>query len=167
MVKRHLVRLVAATVLVLNAGAIAKSKDHLPLSPQVLSARTVYIDNQSGQANLGDRAFQELKKWGRWQVVTDRKQADLILLLTARAYERGYVTNTTGRVDENGNVSATSNAAPVTVGYTYITIVDPATGDNLWSNSKRWGNLYTGFHSATKGLIDELMKRISEAEHQK
>ena len=50
----------------------------------------------------------------------------------------------------------------MTVGYTYITLVDPKTSDNLWSDSKRWGNLYNGFHTATKGLVDELMKRINE-----
>jgi len=50
------------------------------------------------------------------------------------------------------------------VGYTYITVVDPKTGDSLWSDSKTWGNLYNGFHSATKGLVDELMKRINEEE---
>jgi hypothetical protein len=68
-------------------------------------------------------------------------------------------------VDENGNINTTSNptyTSPVSVNYTYVTLIDPKTGDNLWSDSKRWGNLYTGFHSATKGLIDELMKRIKE-----
>ena len=50
----------------------------------------------------------------------------------------------------------------MSVGYTYLTVIDPKTGENLWSDSKKWGNLYTGFHSATKGLIDELEKRINE-----
>ena len=48
------------------------------------------------------------------------------------------------------------------MGYTYLTVFDAKSGDNLWSDSKRWGNLYTGFHSATKGLINELKKRIDE-----
>jgi hypothetical protein len=52
----------------------------------------------------------------------------------------------------------------VSVNYTFLTVIDPKTGDSLWSDSKRWGNLYTGFHSATKGLIDELMKRVNEGE---
>ncbi len=161
---------VLATVLV-TACSIpisAKEKQHLPLPPQVMSAKTVYIDNQSGQAKIGDRAYEEIKKWGRFQVVQDRKQADLILLLTAREHNGGYVTTgggQTGRVDDYGNVNTASNptyTAPVTVGYTYLTVVDPKTGDSLWSESKRWGNLYTGFHSATKGLIGELKKRIEE-----
>lgn len=152
----------------ITTSSTAKDKKHLPLAPQVISARTVFVDNQSGIAKLGDRAYEQLNKWGRLQVLQDRKQADLILLLSAREYDGGYVTTgggTTGRVDENGNINTTNNptyTAPVSVNYTYVTLIDPKTGDSLWSDSKRWGNLYTGFHSATKGLIDELMKRITE-----
>lgn len=143
---------------------------HLPLPPQMTAAKTVFIDNQSGTAKIGDRAYEQLQKWGRFQVVQDRKEADLVLLFSAREYNRGYVTSgstTTGRVDESGNVSLNSSptySGPVTVGYTYLTVIDPKTGDNLWSDSKKWGNLYTGFHSATKGLIDELEKRINEGQ---
>lgn len=159
--------LFAISYLAFGTFTFAKEKHHLPLPPQITSAKTIYIDNQSGMAKLGDRAYEQLTKWGRWQVVADRQKADLILLLSARRYNGGYVGNTTGRVDENGNINATSSSTPVTVGYTYITVVDPKTGDNLWSDSKRWGNLYTGFHSATKGLVDELMKRINEEEGKK
>jgi hypothetical protein len=44
------------------------------------------------------------------------------------------------------------------------TVIDPKTGDNRWNASKRWGNSYTGFHSAITGLVDSLMKRINEDE---
>jgi hypothetical protein len=104
-------------------------------------------------------------------VVGDRKQADLILLLTAREYTTGYVTNgggQTGTVDSNGNIETTGRPAytrNVTTGYTYLTVIDAKTGDNLWSDSQRWGNLYTGFRSATRGLIGKLKKRIEEQSH--
>ncbi|MGB8768500.1 MAG: hypothetical protein WCC92_02725 [Candidatus Korobacteraceae bacterium] len=154
-------------ITIFTISSAAKSK-HLPLPPQITAAKTVYIDNQSGMAKLGDRAYEQLQKWGRFQVVQDRKQADLILLLSAREYNGGYITSggdTAGRVDESGNINTSSSptyTTPVTVGYTYLTVIDPKTGENLWSDSKKWGNLYTGFHSATKGLIDELEKRINE-----
>ena len=159
--------LLAVTCMALSTSSLAREKNHLPLPPQILSAKTIYIDNQSGAAKLADRAYEQLTKWGRWQVVSDRQKADLILLLSTRQYNGGYTTSTTGRIDDNGNINTTSDATPVSVGYTYITVVDPKTGDNLWSDSKRWGNLYTGFHSATKGLVDELMKRIGEEEAKK
>jgi hypothetical protein len=173
-----------AAVVVFTTGSSAKDK-HLPLPPQIMTAKTVYIDNQSGISRLGDRCYTEIQKWGRFQVVQDRNQADLIFLLSAREYNGGYVTTggqTTSTVNTSGNINATSygdqttgtiNSSgtinsttsptytqPVIIGYTYLTVIDPKTGDNLWSDSKRWGNLYTGFHSATKGLVDELVKRI-------
>jgi hypothetical protein len=155
-------KLLATTCLALSTLSLAKPKNHLPLPPEITSAKSIYIDNQSGLAKLGDRAYEQLTKWGRWQVVSSRQNADLILLLSAHQYNGGYVTSTSGRIDDNGNINATSDVSSVTVGYTYITVVDPRSGDNLWSDSKRWGNMYTGFHSATKGLVDELMKRIAE-----
>jgi len=41
-------------------------------------------------------------------------------------------------------------------------VFDAKNGNNHWGDSKKWGNLYTGFHSATKGLIQELRKRMEE-----
>jgi hypothetical protein len=146
----------------------AKEKQHLPLPATVLAAKAVFIDNQTGMAKLGDRAYEGLMKWGRFQIVADRKQADLIFLLTAQERDGGYVTSgggQTGTVDSDGNINTRSHptyTTHVTVAYTYLTVFDAKSGDNLWSESKRWGNLYTGFRSATKGLIDELKKRIDE-----
>jgi len=143
-------------------------KQRLPLPATVLTAKSVFIDNQTGMAKLGDRAYEELKKWGRFQIVADRKQADLIFLLTAQERDGGYVTSgggQTGTVDSSGNINTSRNptyTTHVTVGYTYLTVFDAKSGDNLWSESKRWGNLYTGFRSATKGLVDELKKRMDE-----
>ncbi len=158
---------------VVSATSFAKPQKHLPLPPAILSAKTVYIDNQSGIAKIGDRAYEQITKWGRWQVVSDRHKADLILLLSAREYNGGYVTSggqTSGTIDDNGNINATTQPTytrRVSVNYTYVTVIDPNTGDSLWSDTKRWGNLYNGFHSASKGLVDELMKRIKEEESKK
>ena len=67
--------ILAASLLAFNTTAFAKDKKHLPLPSQVTDAKTVYIDNQSGIAAMGDKAYQQLEKWGRFQVVQDRKKA--------------------------------------------------------------------------------------------
>jgi hypothetical protein len=163
---QRIVVLLLAVVAFTTAG-VAKDK-HLPLPPQIGLAKTVYIDNQSGFAKMGDRAYEQVTKWGRFQVLQDRRQADLIFLVSAKAYDGGYVTTgggTTGTIDQSGNINTTNDPTytrHLSVNYTFLTVIDPKTGDNLWSDSKRWGNLYTGFHSATKSLIDELMKRVNE-----
>jgi hypothetical protein len=56
--------LLLAVVAFTTAG-VAKDK-HLPLPPQIGLAKTVYIDNQSGFAKMGDRAYEQVTKWGRW-----------------------------------------------------------------------------------------------------
>ncbi len=160
--------LLAVATLAVAAVPIPAKK--LPLSPKILAAKTAFIDNQSGYAKIGDRAYDELRKWGRFQIVQDRKKADLVILLSAGEYIGGYVTSggtQTGTVDESGNVQLSNSptyTTPVRKGHTFLTVIDPATGESLWSDSKAWGNLYTGFHSATKGLVKELRKRIEEQE---
>ncbi|HXN00156.1 MAG TPA: hypothetical protein VN982_16945 [Candidatus Dormibacteraeota bacterium] len=77
--------------------SFAKEKQHLPLPQQVMTAKTIFIDNQTGQAKIGDRAYEELKKWGRFQIASDRNQADLIFLLTAQEHDGGYVTSGGGQ----------------------------------------------------------------------
>src|SRR5690348_14460258 len=81
-----------AVVVSLSVVSAARDK-HLPLPPQIASAKTVYIDNQSGVAKLGDRCYTQIEKWGRFKVVQDPKAADLIFLLSANEYTRGYVTS--------------------------------------------------------------------------
>ncbi len=93
-------------------------------------------------------------------VVVERRAQ---LAVAGASTPRAAVIKRRARVNSSGTINTTSSPTytqPVTVGYTYLTVIDPQTGDNLWSDSKRWGNLYTGFHSATKGLVDELVKRM-------
>jgi hypothetical protein len=148
---------------------VAKDK-HAPLPTAILIAKTIYIDNQSGFANMGDRAYDELSKWGRYQVVDSATKADLVLLLSANAYDGGYVSsgshNTYGSVSDSGDVnlygSSTSTTSHVTVHYSHLTIINPKDGASLWSDQKKWG-----WHSATRGLIKELRNRVEEQEKEK
>jgi Putative zinc- or iron-chelating domain len=52
-----------------------------------------------------------------------------------------------------------------TADFTTISAVGP-TGQVLWSDTRRWGNLFTGFRSATRGVIKELRQRRDEQEKQ-
>jgi hypothetical protein len=145
--------------------------EKMPLPQQVLAAKTVYIDNQSGFATLGDKAYDEIRKWGRYQIVDSPDKADMVLLLSAKEYISGYSSssyhNTTGTVDDNGNVNAHSygsgESSAVYSGTTFITLVDPKNGSSLWADSRAWGR----WKSATRGLVKELRDRINEQEGKK
>ncbi len=156
----------AALLLVACSLAIsAKDKHHLPLALQMMAAKTVYIDNRSGRAAIGDRAYQEVTSWGRFRVVRDRSQADLIFLLTVRTETRGYTTTggtQTGTVDDSGNVHTTTSpqyTSPDVWSYSGLAVLDAKTGETLWTESK----VAAVFRkSAIKRAIDELRKRIEE-----
>ena len=151
----------------ITAHCSSAQKQSVP-SPRILSAKTIYFDNQTGTAAVGDGALAELKKWGRFQIVTDRKQADLILLLTADPYpQRKMIISggQTGSIDTNGHVyedPVPDYNAVSTNRYAYLTVIDPANGDKLWASAHIWGGLLTGFNSVGNRLVKDLEKRYKK-----
>ena len=117
---------------------------------------------------VSNEALGQLKKWGRFRIVRERKQADLILLLSADAYKGGYIIMSggqTGTVDNDGRIDRDpipnyNKQAPIR--YAYLTVIDPKTGENLWSESHRWGGLLTGFNSVGARLVKELEKQTKK-----
>jgi len=158
--------LVVFTLMILVVPATAQDQEHSRLAPKILSAKSVYFDDKTGVAAVGKKALSELQKWGRFQIVEDRKLADLIILLSADPYKGGYIIfsgGQTGTIDKSGNIHEEpipyfNRQAPVR--YAYLTVIDPETGENLWSDSRRWGGLLTGFNSAGERLVKELEKQI-------
>jgi hypothetical protein len=76
--------ILAVTALsLLTALPSALPQKQLAQSPRILSSKTVYFENRSGSDAVGENAVAQLKKWGKFQLVTDRKQADLVFLLSA------------------------------------------------------------------------------------
>ena len=91
----------------LIAPTSSLAQEQLAKSPKILSAKTVYFDNQTGVDAVGNAAVAQLKKWGRFQVVQDKKAADLILLLSADSYNGGYIifaSGQTGTIDADGHI---------------------------------------------------------------
>jgi len=176
--RRSISILSAVCILSFCSSALANTK-HAPLPDQILQAKTVYIDNRAGFAAFGDRAYDELSKWGRFKIVKSAKEADLVFLLSADEYVTGYRTDTsgttTGTVDNSGNVrlegDSTSRTHAQTGGTTYLTLIDPNTGKSLWADQEVWGGghpvTWMGFtfaKSATRLLVRKLRKRIEEQE---
>src|SRR6185312_2640055 len=131
---------------------------------KVLTAKAVYIQNNSGYANIADKVFAQLKEWGRYQIVDDKKKADLVLVLTTSSSEES-TTKQAWVSTYNSKTGAWTNGAvntPTTesVDSTRVTVIDPATGDIMWADQREWERR----HSATEELIKELRKRVEEQE---
>jgi hypothetical protein len=137
-------------------------------SSRILSAKTVYFEDRTGVDAVGDAAAAQLKKWRRFKIVEDKSQADLVLLLSADPYNGGYIITAggqTGSVDTNGQVEEDrvpnfNRLAPVRDAY--LTVIDPKTGETLWSGSHAWGGLLTGANSAGERLVKKLQKQIEK-----
>lgn len=166
---RNLAFLVVALIFACLAIPLAvHSQKQMAKSPTILSAKTVYFDNQTGADSVGAAALAQLKKWGRFQIVQDKKLADLVLVLSADPYNGGYIIfsgGQTGAVDSNGHVQEDrvpnyNRQAPVREAY--LTVIDPKTGHAVWNASHVWGGLLTGANSAGERLVKELEKQVEK-----
>jgi len=165
--KRRLQLTALALVLSVFSSA-AQTKEPTNAKARILSAKSVYFEDQIGDSAIRNEAAQQLKKWGRFQIAKDMEQADLILVLSADPRKGGYVVfsgGQTGTVGKNGqieedDVPTFNKAAPVR--YAYLTVYDAKSGENLWSAEHQWGGALTGFHSAGARLVNKLRKEIEK-----
>jgi hypothetical protein len=134
--------IVALAVVLLVSPIYAKDKT-APLPASVLAAKTVYIDNQTGHAQISDRAYDALTKWGRFKIVKDEKDADLVLQFTA---------DTKSRPTPPGN-DIDKSPTPI-----ILSVRDQANHE-LWSVS-----MNKPFQSQTHLDINEFKKRIDAQE---
>jgi len=150
--KRLLVAFSAAIVLIFAAAASAANN---PLPFSILSARTIYIDNQSGFAELTNVAYLELSRWGRFEPVESAAKADLTIVLTGSSYVRFVSENERPTYDAKKvsmRPAELPEAAPA--GYTRITLQDAKAGKTLWSGLVKTdgprvkGKLLEGFREA-------------------
>lgn len=143
------------------------AQQQLAQSPRILLAKSAYFSNQTGSEAVGKNALEQLKKWGKFQLVADPKQADLIILLSADPYKDGnlvFASGQTGRIDDGriteDSVPNYNKQSPTR--YAYLTVIDRKTRDNLWSDSHVWGGFLTGFNSVGERLIKKLEKQTKK-----
>src|SRR5688572_29442042 len=143
-------------------GLQAQNSAVSELSPKLRAAKAVYFLDETGSPKVGDKAREELKKWGRFAIVQDRMQADIVLVLSSSPYNGGNVilaSGETGHVGAGGQIAKDpipnfNKAAPVR--HAYSAVLDRSTGEVLWSDSRAWGGLLTGFNSAGTRLVKKL-----------
>lgn len=132
-----------------GTGTILVTEILPALAPKVTEAKSVYIDCDAcprGMAAAWPAAFEELTAWGRYDVVPDPKKADLVFIFSANPYLGDYVTR-------DG-----PDKRPVFIEITYMDIVDPHTGQDLWGDSRDWGSLLVS--RATRDLVLEFKQQL-------
>jgi hypothetical protein len=126
------------------------------LPSKVLSAKTVYVDNQTNDAELQHDAYMGLNKWGRYEIVDSPQKADVVLRLSGSSVVK-FVPG--------GDPAATYNPKPVSEtsaggeelappGCTRLTLIEPKSGTTLWSDVRKTSTaqekskLLEGLHDA-------------------
>src|SRR5882672_11135630 len=118
--------LLFGTVLLLPP--LARTNEKRPSLPtSVLSARTIFVDNQTTSAELQNTAYTELAKWGRFQVLDAPQKADIILRLSNGNYVKfvpggGNSTTNDSNTGKQNWMGADETVPP---GSTRISVVDP------------------------------------------
>jgi hypothetical protein len=155
--KRLLLALAAAAAMILAAAANAS---HTTLPNSIFAARTVYVDNQSGFAELYTTAYMELARWGRFEPVESAAKADLRIVLTGSSYVRAVASGEAPKYDPKKTTERPAElpeAAPV--GFTRITLQDVKSGKTLWSGLTKTD----GPHVKGK-LLDGLREAYDQAD---
>lgn len=145
----------SALFILLSGFFVGAQGQKRALATQLFTAKSVYFDNQTGFAAVGDDAVRELEKWGRFQVVRRRDDAELVFVLSSEVYY-----DDVSRPAYHGDFEPDLLRLPHKPANAYLTVVDAASGKMLWSSVHAWGGLLTGFNSAGRRLVSRLRKQV-------
>ena len=132
---------------------VSSKEKRASLPSKVLAAATVFVDNQTTSAELLNTAYTELSKWGRLQIVDTAQKADIVLRLSNGNYVKfmpgGDSAPVAGAKAAKQSFAGADEAVPP--GSTRISVIDPRTGNSVWSDIRKTDN-----PKATMHLLDGL-----------
>ena len=148
----------ASIILVFSGVALTQARDrHAPVPSKILVAHTIYIDNQTPDAELQLDAVMGLSKWGRFEIVDAPQKADIVLRLVGSTFVK--------YAPAQQQVPAKYEPKPATpfvadgeelapAGYTRLQVLEPGSGSLLWDETRKTSNvqerarLIEGLHEA-------------------
>jgi hypothetical protein len=159
--KRFIPALAAAVLLALSFPVQARANGkHAVLPMKVLTASTIYVDNQTNSAELQNTAYIELSKWGQFQIVASPEKADLILRLSSGNSVKFVPGNGEPPAYDPKSAKQDSSGADEAIppGSTRLSLIDPKTGGSLWSDVRKTDNPKAAAHMLD-GLRDAFNHR--------
>lgn len=119
------------------------------LPPKVFAAKSVAVVCDAcprTMAKAGPVALQALMDWNHYTLIADPRKADLVFVVSANPYLGDFATR-------DG-----PDKRQAAVNITYVNVVDPRTGEDLWGDSRQWGSLLVS--KATHDLIAEFEAQL-------
>lgn len=156
--KRFVPVLAAIALLALFFPAqVCGNGKHAVLPMKVLTASTIYVDNQTTSAELQNTAYMQLLKWGHFQLVESPQKADLILRLSGGTFVKFVPASgeSPGYPPKSSRQDALGADESVPSGSTRLSLIDPKTGALLWSDIRKTGDSKAASHMLD-GLRDAL-----------
>ena len=142
-----------------GAVPVRANEKRASLPSKVLSAATVFVDNQTTSAELLNTAYTELSKWGRLQVVDAAQKADIVLRLSTgnsvKFVPGGESAPPADPKIAKQNFVGADEAVPP--GSTRISVIDPKTGNSIWSDIRKTDNPKAATH-----LLDGLREAFDK-----
>ncbi len=140
---------IAAIFLTPQSSISVLANEKRPALPtSVLNARTIYVDNHTTSAELQNTTYTELSKWGRFQIVDAPQKADIVLQLSNGNYVK-FVPGgeNPSAFDPKARKQAWMGADDaVPPGSTRISLIDPKSGNSLWSEIRKTDNPKAATH---------------------
>jgi hypothetical protein len=123
------------------------------MPPSVKRAKSVAIVCDAcprGMSKAPRYAAEELAQWNRFVIVADPAKANLVILISANPYLGDYLSR------------EGPDKRPVVIDATFMNVIDPRTGENLWGDSAQAGSWFIS--SAIKTLVDEFKEQLEADE---
>jgi len=113
---------------------LGEDRTYAPLPPKLIAAKTVFLQNDSGEQKFADHLYRQIHEWGRWRVVADKADADVIVKLD---HKDTFVRNDFSLI-----------------------VIDRQSGDALWTAKKDVG--IGRWSAVAKALLSDLRKRLKD-----
>jgi hypothetical protein len=149
------------------AGRNRKDIPPAPLPAVVANAHKAFLTNGGGSDLAYDAFYDQMKKWGKYQIVGSPEEADLIVELAYRVEHGGTrVWSSNNSYDGTTQVHSAQIVDPQLV----LTIYDAKSKNSLWSTidhrrlARREKNREKETINSAERLVDELKTRATLAQ---
>ncbi len=139
----------------LPSAAARQDSESSPALGKIKQAVSAAVDCSACPRSLaaaGKTGKQALLTWNRFRLVDDPQKADVLFMFSGNPYLGDYLTR------------KGPDTRPVRIDGVILTVIDPHSGQELWSDSRRWGSMRVS--AATRDLIEGL-RGAMEAESKK
>lgn len=154
--------LASIAVIFLGVGLLQAHDPHSSVPPKILTAHTIYVDNQTPDAELQLDAVMGLSRWARFDIVDAPQKADLVLRLLGSTVVKYTPAQqqVPAKYDPKPATPFTADGEELApAGYTRLEVFEPKGGSLLWEEVRKTSNL-----QERARLIEGLREAVDQQE---